>query len=205
MRNIGKILLAAVVLWSMVGVGLLVFYSWFDWGVITGFATWILAAGVAFAAWEVWHGEWSKRGEFAYREFEKLNSLDAKEGLRIIYREKALSKFSDLTEEEQDKVVKVFESMGALGFLVERGYIDKKSAIEGHRGKYIRCWYKARPLICYERDRRGKYGEGIEYLAKEAYKYQKRKFPKEQWVKLDGKVCEIDVSEPCEVFKNKEQ
>ena len=98
-----------------------------------------------------------------------------------------------MAKADRDRVGQLLEHMQALGLLVQKGYADKRLAIEAHRGKFIRCWYKLGPCIRTEREERGKYGEGIEYLAKEAYKYQQR-LPRAQWVKLNGEVCEIDVS-----------
>ena len=171
-----------------------------DWqmmeAISTGVAAFLGTGAVLFAGCQL-RETWRKRQlEFTERKLDELNSIESKEGLRIAYQ-KAPSKLSDLGDREQAKLVKVLEGMHSFGLLVERGFADKKLAIEAHRGKFIRCWSKPRPCICYERNVRGKYGEGIEYLAKEAYKYQRKKYSRNQWVKLDGVICEIDPEGSC--------
>jgi len=171
-------------------------WTW-GWTAIGAIATCILAGGIFVAIWQLRETRRRTELEFTERRLEELNTLDSKKGLQIAY-EKTPSKLSDLDEEDRDKVVQVLERMHTLGLLAEKGYAYKELAIEAHRGKFIRCWYKLKPCICYERKNRGKYGEGIEYLAKEAYKYQQEKLPnKEQWVKIDNEVCEIDISKSC--------
>jgi len=171
-------------------------WTW-GWTAVGAIATCVLAGGVFLAVRQQWESRRRARIEYTEKRMETLNTQDVKEGLRIAYWKKP-SKLNDLQKEEQDKLVNVLELMQALGLLVKVGLADKKLAIVAHRGKFIRCWYVLRQCICYERSNRGKYGEGIEYLAKESYKYQQKKFPKEQWVKLDGTVCEIDISKSCE-------
>jgi len=166
------------------------------WSAVEAIATCFLVVGIVVAIWQLWETRKRVRIEFTERRLEGLNTPDAKEALQIAY-EKTPSKLSDLAEKDRVKLVQLLEHMQALGLLVERGYADKKLAIEAHRGKFIRCWYKLKPCICYERHEGGKYGEGIEYLAKEAYKYQQKKFPRDKWVKLNNKVCEIDINESC--------
>ena len=170
-------------------------WTW-GWTAVAAIATCVLAGGIFVAVWQQWESRRRARIEFTERRMETLNTQDVKEGLQIAY-EKTPSKLNDLEEEEQAKLVHVLELMQALGLLVEMGYADKELAIVAHRGKFIRCWYVLRQCICYERSNRGKYGEGIEYLAKEAYKYQQKKFPKDKWAKLNNKVCEIDINESC--------
>ncbi len=172
-------------------------WTW-GWTGLGAIASCILAGGIFLAIWQMRETRRRAKIEFTGRRLEELNTDDSKEGLEIIYH-RTPSKLNDLGGQDQDKVVQVLERMHTLGVLVEEGYADKELAIKAHRGKFIRCWYKLKPCICYERNVvRGKYGEGIEYLAKEAYKYQQRKFPnREHWVKLDGEVCEIDTSESC--------
>jgi len=170
-------------------------WTW-GWTAVAAIATCVLAGGVFLAVWQQWESRRRAKLQFTERRLEILNTPDFKEGLEIIYK-KTPSKLSELKKEDLDKVVPVLEHLHTLGLLVKEGYAHKELAIEAHRGKFIRCWYKLMPCICYERKERGKYGEGIEYLAKEAYKYQKKKLRKEAWVKLDGKVCEIDISKSC--------
>ncbi|MFC2002958.1 hypothetical protein ACFLV4_03315 [Chloroflexota bacterium] len=160
MRSISIWAPALVVTWLLVGIVLLSFYSKFDWNVLLGFATWVLAAGVCLAIWQLRETRQRTKLEYTERRLEELNSIESKEGLQITYG-RTPSKLSELEKEERDKVVQVLERMHTLGLLIEQGYADKELAIEAHRGKFIRCCYKLRPCICYERKRRGKYGEGI--------------------------------------------
>ena len=167
-----------------------------DWQMVAAIATAVLAGSIFVGIRQLRETQRRAKLEFTERRLERLNTPDFKEGLEIAYK-RPPSKLSELEKEDQDKIVPVLEHMHTLGLLVKGGYADKKLAIEAHRGKFIRCWYKLMPCICYERKNRGKYGEGIEYLAKEAYKYQQKKLPKEQWVKLNGEVCKIDISKSC--------
>jgi hypothetical protein len=189
-----KWLYIGIVVWGVFGIVMVCLKDWFA---LQAIATWLLAVGVFLAVWQQWESRRRTRIEFTEKRIEALNTQDVKEGLEIIYK-KTPSKLSELKKEDLNKVMPVLEHMHTLGLLVQKGYADKELAIETHRGKFIRCWYKLMPCICYERKERGKYGEGIEYLAKEAYKYQQKKLPKKHWAKLDGKVCEIDASKSCE-------
>ena len=170
-------------------------WTW-GWTAVAAIATCVLAGGIFVGIKQFRETQRRAKLEFTEKRLERLNTPDFKEGLEIIYK-KTPSKLSELKKEDLDKIVPVLEHMHTLGLLVKEGYAHKELAIEAHRGKFIRCWYKLKPCICYERKERGKYGEGIEYLAKEAYKYQQKKLPEKQWVKLDGEVCKIDISKSC--------
>ena len=170
-------------------------WSW-GWTAVGAIATCFLVVGIVVAIWQLRETRRQTKTEFTEKRLEELNSTDSKEGLQIIYK-RVPSKLSDLEKENRDKVIQLLERMHTLGLLVEKGYANKELAIEAHRGKFIGCWYILKPCICYEREKAGKYGEGIEYLAKEAYKYQRKNLPRKQWLKIDNEVCEIDISESC--------
>jgi hypothetical protein len=168
------------------------FWHWWDWAAITAIATWILASSIFIAIWQQFESKKRARIEFTERRLELLNSKDLQEGLDIAQKKRPL-KLSDLPENDQVKLRHSLELLQSLGLLVKLGYAEKELAIIEHRGKYIKCWYVLKLLFDYERKARGKYGEGIEYLAKESYKYQIQHIPRNEWVKLNHKICEIDI------------
>jgi hypothetical protein len=193
--------IVVMIFWVALGVGLLSFYNSFGWDVLLGFATWILAVGVFLAVWQQTVTRKRDRVEFTINRLETLNTPDMKEALDIIYHKKP-STLADLPIKDKSKVVQALERMSTLGLLVSMGYADKELAVSAHRGKFIRCWYSIRRLICYERKiNRGKYGEGIEYLAKQAMKYQIDNLAnQDDWVKIDCIICEFDINETCEML-----
>lgn len=201
MRNTGELLKKnwIIVTWIMAGFILLFvylgLYKSVNWEVLTGFATWILAGGIVIAVLQQNESQKRAKIEFTEKRIDELNTLEMKEAADII-KERRPQTIYDLEKIDRIKVITYFERMQAIGLLVMLGYADKDLAIIAHRGKFIRCWCILKSLILNERKKHGKYGEGIEYLAKEAYKYQQKYIiNQDEWVKIDGVVCEIEIDE----------
>lgn len=188
-----------IVVWILLGV-FLVSTNWlWDWNVIQSFATWVLAAGVFLAVLQqIERQNEIKREKIKYTENKTsfLSNQKSASILKYMYANRP-RKIDDVNRVEQGRLKEFLNLMNEIGILLENGDIDREYTIKSHRGKYIRCWFVLKTLICKERLKTGKYGEGIEFFAKEAYKYQIANLNKKDWVKLDGQLCEFDVNSTC--------
>jgi len=171
--SISKFVLVVAIIWLLIGIGFVSFYSKFDWDVLLGFATWVLAAGVAFAIWQIIEtrentnrqleaSRKSTNAQIAMDLFKELRDKKTMAEIRKIYN--LPDNYSEPENEYQTGIIEYLISrLNILGVLVEKGLIDKELAPDAYAGTTsLRCWYKLHKYIWKERCKRKYFGEYFE-------------------------------------------
>ena len=162
-----------------------------DWQMVAAIATCVLAVGVVSAIVQVRQARRSTNAQVALGLFDKLREKELKNTLRKIYQLKPASvKNLPTSTDKKDKELKneiedMLDKFEMLGALVERGIIDERLAIEAYGGPpVLKCWYKLHEYISEERKKRGLFCKYVEDFAARTWEYQRRKRPKDEWIKF---------------------
>ena len=138
------------IIWLVIGLGLLCTYWVWDWRVLAGIATWVLAGGVFLAFSQIREARKSTNAQLAVELFKELRSQKTKHTLGLIYRLRP-ENIERLNERPntnigiknlKDEINSLLDKFEMLGSLVNRGIVDKSLAIEAYGGApALRCWY----------------------------------------------------------------
>jgi len=154
-----------------------------NWGLLAAIGTWLLAAGIFVAIWQIIETRRSTREQLeatrkstnaliAVELFRELRNEKALPILRSIYNLKPQEDIATLSQGFKDNIDFVLDRLQLLGQLVHKGIIDKSLAIEGFGGPAIlRCWFQLASYIHKVQEDRGFYVEDYEILANDCLKY----------------------------------
>lgn len=186
------------IIWFVVGFALLGTYKLWDWRVLTGFATWVLAGGVIVAIRQIYETRKSTNAQLAVELFRELRSTGSKDTLHLVYRLRPedLKRLHENTnigiKNIKNEINSLLDKFEMLGSLVNHRIIDKPLAIKAFGGApALRCWYKLVEYIRKETCKRGYFLQNYEAFTRLCLDY----FNKEQ-VKV--KFYKEDSSEPPE-------
>ncbi len=165
-----------IIAWIIVGFVLILIYLGIygnvTWEVLTGFATWVLAAGVGFAIYQVRQARRSTNAQLAVELFRELRSEESKETLSLIYRltpedisylyETPISMHQQY-QDWKNRINSLLDKYVMLSNLVNNNIIEKSLAIETFGGlPALKCWYKLVDYIRKETCKRGYFLDNYE-------------------------------------------
>jgi hypothetical protein len=184
-------LVGIAVIWLVVGFILLAIYLGIyrnvTWGVLTGFATWILAGGVVVAVWQAADNNYqAKKGrsaQVALGLYNELRNSKSRKILQEIYRVNPES-FNDesfielqfsITSSDVDSVIDI---LGTIGSLICHGILDEELAIESFGGvTALKCWHQLRIYMRKLQGKRGmQTGSYFEDFASRALEHFQKKY-----------------------------
>ncbi|HEY82049.1 MAG TPA: hypothetical protein G4O01_02025 [Dehalococcoidia bacterium] len=166
-------ILIIAIIWLAVGIGLLCTYRLWNWLVLYGFATWVLAGGVGAAFWQIREARKSTNAQLAAQLFRELRSEETKNILRFIYKLRP-ERVQSLCRTDMNSIDGVLDKFELLGALVKQGIIDKRLAIEVFAGPpALRCWHQLAEYIKNERKDRGFFVKNYEKFTQQTVKYCK--------------------------------
>jgi hypothetical protein len=170
-------------------------YRWWNWQVLGAIATWVLAAGVGVAVWQVsdnrYHADEqakqarnSTNAQIALDLFFKLRSSDSMKILRSVYSKKSKSIEEVKSNIKVEDIDLILDNLGIVGRLIIQDILDEKLAIEAFGGvSVIRCWYQFGGYIKELRRKRGlQYGSYFEDFASRALEHFKNF--KSDWIRM---------------------
>jgi hypothetical protein len=164
---ISKLPITILIIWFLVGFGLVCSYGEWEWQVLTGIATWVLAGSVFFAFWQIREARKSTNAQLAVELFKELRSEETKSYLRFIYqlRPEDIQLLCSIDRYSIDSVLDKFELLGAL---VKQRIINETLAIEAFAGPpALRCWHQLAEYIRnQEKDRGGYFVENYEVFTR---------------------------------------
>ena len=147
-----------VIIWLVTGFGLLCSYWLWDWRVLAGVATWVLAGGIFLACWQISEARKSTNAQIAMDLFDKLRSDRALEIIRYIYSLPPKEDGTYITVEHKHGIEYVLDNFDLLGALVAKDIVNEELAIEAFAGApTLRCWYKLAPFVRKLQSTRGLY------------------------------------------------
>ena len=169
---------AITIVWLAVGVGLLCSHWLWNWRILEAIATWVLAAGIGVAIWQIIVTRRSNRQQLeesrrsinaqtAISVFQEFRNPETVDKLRTIYNLpftfSQSHDFEILSIDKKKDIEYVLDRFDVIAVLVQEEIIDKKLAIDAYAGvSAIRCWYKLFHYIQYVREERGYFGDNIE-------------------------------------------
>ena len=163
---ISKLPITILIIWLLVGFGLVCSYWEWEWQVLTGIATWLLAGGVVFAILQVQQMKRSTNAQLTVDLFRDFRSDAEVKQFRLIYALKP-ENFGNLGDSERKTIGHVCDMHDMLGALVVSGIIDERLAIEVFAGRpALRCWYKLCKYIRELQKDQGYYAEWYEAFAR---------------------------------------
>jgi len=182
-------ILIIAIIWLAVGFGLLCTYNLWDWLVLYGFATWVLAGGVVFAIWQIIvtrentnrQLEASRRStnaQTAVSIFQELRKPEIVEKFRSIYDLpydfSNPEDFKILGDSRKKDIEYILDRFDVLAVLVDEKIIDGRLAIDAYAGVVVlRCWYKLHQYIKKVREERGYFGDNVEAFTRLSLDYFK--------------------------------
>ncbi len=179
--------LAIVIIWLLIGLGLLCSYWLWDWQVLSAIATWVLATSIGVAIWQIIEMRKSRQREFALTLLDKLSSKEIKDIQFTIYKMTS----SEIKERKNLEKIEILLNLLEWVGLSLSDSLQKEYAVQAYRGTAIRAIYKLQDFIISERAKRGKYAEYAVELARLAKGYEQKHSELER-VKLDGQECQIN-------------
>jgi len=194
--NKSKLPAAILVIWLLVGLGLSCTYWEWDWQVLAGIATWVLAGGVFAAIWQIREARKSTNAQLVMDLFRELRSKTTLERLRYIYSLPPKEDGKYLSTIHKDNIDSVLNRLTTLGILVHEGIIDKSLAIEGFSGPAVlRCWYQLLNYIKHLQQERGDYYENYEGFVSCCLKYFNKAHIKVKLNNIENLVTELQKPE----------
>jgi hypothetical protein len=139
------------------------------WQVMIALGTWILAAGVVYAFYQVRQARRSTNAQIALEVFRELRNPETVETLREIY-ELTQDECRNIPTEIGKKIDHLIDKYGALEIWVNTGIIDEKIAVEAGPAA-LRCWYRLHSYIKSTRNTRGYYGDNFEAFVRLSLDY----------------------------------
>lgn len=212
-RKIGGWLITHVihiaVIWLIIGFGLFSTYWIWDWEVLTGFATWVLAGSIFLAIWQIIvtrestteqlkAATKSTNAQIAMDLFKELRDAKTIEMLRTIYdlpydlsTAEGLKKLKNNEKKDIDYVLDRFD---VLGVLVQKKIVNEELAIDVYAGTpSLRCWYRLHKYIKEVRDERGYFGVNIEdFAARSLEHFDKHKIKVKFYWMDDKKIHKVE-------------
>jgi hypothetical protein len=183
-----KAIIIPTAVWLIIGIGLLCSYRLWNWKVIEAFATWILAAGIAVAIWQIIvtrtnnekqlkESRKNSNAQLALGIYRELRSAESRKKLQAIYSEKPEYFTEFKYNSKVEDIDSILDSLGMIGTLIDHGILGEKLAIETFGGvTVIKCWYQLGGYIKKElRSKRGlQAGSYFEDFASRALEYWKK-------------------------------
>ena len=169
--------------WLIIGIVLLCTNWLWDWIVIQAIATWVLAAGIGVAIWQIiitgrsnrQQLEASRRSTNAHVALEisrELRSGDNLNLLREVYSYKPEHLEGKIPKDRMNSVELIINRLGMIGALVIEDIIDEGLVISTIAGTTsLRCWYQLHKYVKETRKQRGYFGEHFEDLAKRSLEF----------------------------------
>lgn len=166
-----------------VGIGFLLVITYLiifgnvTWQVLTGFATWMLAAGVFLAFSQITESRRSTNAQVAIELFAILRSKSTKKTLSSMIYEWERDEIVEILQKDEktgDEIDRLLDEFELLGSLVKLRIVDHVLAIEAFAGPAaVRCWHQLVHYIKSERKRRGFFLQNYEWFTQQAFQHFK--------------------------------
>ncbi len=163
------------VIWLVSGLVLLVTYWLWDWQVLAGIATWVLAGGVFFAFWQIRLARKSTNAQIAMGMYRELRNDRTLKAIRFIYELKP-EDVQNLPLQDRYRIEHVLDRLDMLAVLVDEDFIAERLAIDVYSGvSALRCWFILHQYVWQVREKRKYYGENVEAFTNHCMNYFEEK------------------------------
>ncbi len=165
-------------IWILIGIGAFIWYGIkfgeYNWGIMSGFATWTLAGGVFLVFFQIQEARKGTNAQVAVELFRELRREEIIETLRYIYTLNQDDSPFILIENEK-RVERLMDKFELLGILVNQGIVNERIAIEAFAGPpALRCWHQLVRYLRKQENDRGFYILNYEDFVRRSFKHFKK-------------------------------